>query len=301
VRGIDVERRFGFRGCIMVALGCLTLGLVPLLVLFAQRHFARRLDEFGIETRSGRRIAWNEFTSIKRAQSSLRTGVGGRVVGRSTFSDDLYSLPAHEFLSDEYLLESPKGRVSVPLHFWWVANGEALRAFTLTHLPPHLLSDVKRDLPSSAPGRGAWASLVFFMVVGALPIVSALQELHTQCELARSGVSGRARVTSHRIYILHSQQKPTTLYYLTVEYTPTKVGVPQRVERVVDQELYDQMVDGDAIDIRYLPDDRGTLMIVGHTHPDWAILAYYTPMYLAFFGLIGYLNWPGKRRASEAR
>jgi len=145
MRGLDVERRSGFLGWTILALGCLTLGFVPLLLRFGQRHFARRLDEFGIEARSGRRIAWNEFTSIKRAQSSLRTAVGGRVVPRCTFSDDLYSPPAPGIQSDEYLLESPKGRVSVPLQFWWVANGEALREFTLTHLPPHLLSDVKRS------------------------------------------------------------------------------------------------------------------------------------------------------------
>lgn len=128
---IEVELRPGVPGCVTTSLGCLTLGLVPVMMRWNERHFARRMDQFGVETRSGKRIAWSEFTRIRRAQ--------GRLAGRRlqvNYSDDLYSPRAHA-LSDEYLLESPRGRVSVPL--WRAVNGDAVRTFTLAHLPPHLL------------------------------------------------------------------------------------------------------------------------------------------------------------------
>jgi hypothetical protein len=48
------------------------------------------MDETGVITRGGLRVAWNEFTSIKRVRGHLQA------------------------LSDEYLLQSPKGRVSLP-------------------------------------------------------------------------------------------------------------------------------------------------------------------------------------------
>ena len=131
---IEVQLRPGVPGWVMMPLGCLTLGLVPLLTRWGERRFARRMDESGVETRSGKRIAWSEFTSIKRAQGF----VGRRV--RMSISDDLYSPRTHA-ASDEYLLESPKGRVSVP--FWRAANGDAVREFTLAHMPPHLLPQRK--------------------------------------------------------------------------------------------------------------------------------------------------------------
>lgn len=128
---IEIQLRPGVPGCVTVLLGCLSLGLVPLMMRWNERHFARRMDQSGVETRSGKRIAWSEFTRIRRAQ--------GRLAGRRlqvNYSDDLYS-PRARALSDEYLLESPRGRVSVPL--WRAVNGNAVREFTLAHLPPHLL------------------------------------------------------------------------------------------------------------------------------------------------------------------
>jgi hypothetical protein len=134
---IEVQLRPGVPGCVTMPLGCLSLGLTPLLMRWGERHFARRMDQLGVETRSGQKIAWSAITSIKRAQGIV--GPGRRVL-RVNVSDDLYSPTTHA-TSDEYWLESPQGRVSVP--FWRVVNGDAVRTFTLAHMPPHLLPPKK--------------------------------------------------------------------------------------------------------------------------------------------------------------
>lgn len=130
---IEVQLRPEVPGCLTLLLAGLSLGLVPILMRWNERHFARRMDEDGVTTRGGRRIAWSEVTAIRRAQGIVRPG---RRVLEVRYTDDLYTR-ASRVTSDEYLLESPKGRVSVP--FWRAANGEALRAFTLEHVPAHLL------------------------------------------------------------------------------------------------------------------------------------------------------------------
>jgi hypothetical protein len=116
---IEVELRPGVSGCVTAPLGCLSLGLVPLLMRRGERHMARRMDDAGIETRGGTRIAWNELTSIRRIQTRIKGST----------------------MSDEYILTSPKGRVSVPI--WRVANADEVRAFTLSHVPPNLLSEAR--------------------------------------------------------------------------------------------------------------------------------------------------------------
>lgn len=130
---IEVDLRPGVSSWVSAPLGCLSLGLIPLLTRSAERHFARRMDDLGVETRAGKRVGWSEFTSIKRAQGIV--GSGRRVL-RVNVSDDVYSPTTHA-TSDEYWLESPKGRVSVP--FWRATNGDAVREFTLAHLPSQLL------------------------------------------------------------------------------------------------------------------------------------------------------------------
>jgi hypothetical protein len=116
---IEVQLRPGVSGCVTGPLGCLSLGLVPLLIRSGERHMAKQMDDAGIETRGGTRIAWNEFTSVRRVQ--------GRMKGNT--------------LSDEYILTSPKCRVSVPI--WRTINAEEVRAFTLSHVPPNLLSETR--------------------------------------------------------------------------------------------------------------------------------------------------------------
>ena len=49
---IDVQLRPGVSGCVTVPLGCMTLGLFPLLRKMGERHFILRMDDDGVETRA---------------------------------------------------------------------------------------------------------------------------------------------------------------------------------------------------------------------------------------------------------
>lgn len=109
---IEVQLRPGVGGCVRYPLGCLTLGLFPVLTRYAERHFIRRMDETGVETRGGKRIGWNEFTRMQRVATTM--GGGG-------------------YLSDEYQLHSPRGRVSLPM--WRAENGQEALNFALARLP----------------------------------------------------------------------------------------------------------------------------------------------------------------------
>lgn len=108
---VEVQLRPALRGCVRYPIGCLTLGLYPLLTPMMERHFIRRMDEDGVETRGGKRIAWHEFTRVRHVIGTMKGGT----------------------LSDEYLLESPKGRVSLP--FWRAANAREALDYALAHVP----------------------------------------------------------------------------------------------------------------------------------------------------------------------
>jgi hypothetical protein len=111
---IEVQLRPGVHGCVSVPLGCLTLGVMPLLVRQGEGHFIRRMDEAGIETRNGKHVAWGEIGRAQRTTSRIGTSGGT--------------------LSDEILLYGPSGRVSLPL--WRTVNAEEALSFLLAHLPP---------------------------------------------------------------------------------------------------------------------------------------------------------------------
>jgi hypothetical protein len=112
---IEVQLRPGVHGCVTMPLGCLSLGLVPFLMRRGEGHFIRRMDDEGVETRAGKRIAWSEFTRIQRVRSTM--GGGGT-------------------LSDEYQLTSPRGRVSLPL--WRTVNAQETLEYALARLPANL-------------------------------------------------------------------------------------------------------------------------------------------------------------------
>ena len=116
---MEVRLRRVPNGCIYWPLTLMTLGLFALLKSMGERHFIHQMDEAGVLTRGGTRINWNEFTSIERWQSKM---------SRSA------SAPA---LSDEYLLKSSKGKVSLPL--WRTENAQEARDNLFEHLPRHLL------------------------------------------------------------------------------------------------------------------------------------------------------------------
>jgi len=111
---MDVRLRQQPSGCIYWPLTLMTLGLFALLKSMGERHFIRQMDETGVLTRGGRRIAWNEFTSIERWQGKMKRNV----------------------LSDEYLLKSPKGKVSLPT--WRAENAQEAKDYLFQHLPPGL-------------------------------------------------------------------------------------------------------------------------------------------------------------------
>ena len=68
---IEVDLRAATPGCVRYPLGCMTLGLVPLLTRNAEGRFIRRMDDAGVETRRGKRIAWSAFTKATRMSSTM--------------------------------------------------------------------------------------------------------------------------------------------------------------------------------------------------------------------------------------
>ena len=100
-------------GCLIAILTVVTWGLYPLLRRLGERHFIRHMDDEGVETRSGKRIGWGEFTSCRRV--ALKTGAGVR-------------------MSDECLLRSPKGTVSLPL--WRAEDPAGALSYLTERVPP---------------------------------------------------------------------------------------------------------------------------------------------------------------------
>jgi hypothetical protein len=93
----------------------MSFGLVPLLISMGERHFIRHMDAAGVITRGGKHIAWNEFTGISRTKGTMEGIV----------------------LSDEYLLQSARGKVSLPA--WRAENAKEAMDFLLRHLPSSTL------------------------------------------------------------------------------------------------------------------------------------------------------------------
>ena len=87
---------------------------------WGERHFIQEMDDTGVLTRGGTRISWNEFKALERWQTKMSA----------------YGKP----LSDEYLLKSPKGKVSLPL--WRTKNAKEARKYLIGHLPPNVLESI---------------------------------------------------------------------------------------------------------------------------------------------------------------
>lgn len=111
---MEVRLKSSMPGCLFWPLAICSLGLVPLLIGSGERHFIGLMEPWGVTTRGGKRIAWNEFTRLERRQGTMKGAV----------------------LSDEYLLQSPKGNVSLPL--WRTVNAQEARDFLFQHAPPSL-------------------------------------------------------------------------------------------------------------------------------------------------------------------
>src|SRR5215470_11119327 len=107
-------------GCVYWPLVIMTFGMVAVLISRGERHFIRKMDETGVWTRGGKRVGWSEFTRIERVRGAMRLPHVGKVD-----------------LSDEFMLSSPQGRVSLP--FWRVENAREASEYFFRHLPPNLL------------------------------------------------------------------------------------------------------------------------------------------------------------------
>ena len=111
---MEVRLRREPGGCVYWPLTLMTFGLFALLKSMGERHFILRMDTEGVLTRGGKRIAWNQFAGIVHSQGVM----GGTV------------------LSDEYILKSSKGKVSLPA--WRAENAKEATDYLLQHLPPEL-------------------------------------------------------------------------------------------------------------------------------------------------------------------
>jgi hypothetical protein len=112
---MEVRIRRGARGCVYWPVVIMTFGLAAVLLPLGERHFIKEMDETGVLTRGGKRIAWNEFTSVERWQRKKGSFV----------------------ISDEYLLKSPRGSVSLPT--WRTEHAQEAVNYLFQHLPPHLV------------------------------------------------------------------------------------------------------------------------------------------------------------------
>jgi len=109
---MEVTLRAPLPGCLIALVSVMTLGLYPILRRTAERRFIRRMDDAGIETRGGARIAWRDIDGVRH--------VIGKVEGVTR--------------SDEYLIHAGKRTISLPL--WRIENAAAARDFLVSRLPP---------------------------------------------------------------------------------------------------------------------------------------------------------------------
>jgi hypothetical protein len=93
----------------------MTFGVFSLLVSMGERHFIRSMSPQGVITRGGKHIAWNEFTGVTHTRGTMEGVV----------------------LSNEYILKSPRGKVSLPT--WRTENAQEARDYMLKYLPSQLL------------------------------------------------------------------------------------------------------------------------------------------------------------------
>lgn len=99
-------------GCMNIVLAILTLGIYPLAGWITTRSWPKSVDEQGLVTRGGARIAWNEFTKVTK----VITKVGGSGPG-----------VVH------YELSHAKGKVVVA--DYRLENGEQVFNYVWNHLP----------------------------------------------------------------------------------------------------------------------------------------------------------------------
>lgn len=97
-------------GCLKVFLGVVTLGVAPLMGWLTERKWPKSVDEQGLVTRGGTRVAWNEFTKVTK----VITKVGG---GQT----------------EHYEMAYPQGKVVVAAYR--LVDGQQILNYILQRLP----------------------------------------------------------------------------------------------------------------------------------------------------------------------
>jgi len=99
-------------GCANIFLSLVTLGIYPLMAWLNLRGWPHAVDEQGLVTRAGSKIAWNEFTKITKVITRI-----GRTGATTT----------------HYELQSPKGKVVVAPYR--LEDGDKVFDYVWQHLP----------------------------------------------------------------------------------------------------------------------------------------------------------------------
>ena len=97
-------------GCLKVFLGVMTLGVAPLMGWLTERKWPKSVDEQGLVTRGGTRVAWNGFTKVTK----VITNVGG---GQT----------------EHYEMAYPQGKVVVAAYR--LVDGQQILNYILQRLP----------------------------------------------------------------------------------------------------------------------------------------------------------------------
>ena len=99
-------------GCLQIVLAVLTLGVAPLMAWLNQRQWPKLVDDQGLVSRGGSRIAWAEFTKITRVITNI-----GRSGGKT----------------EHYELRYPKGKIVVAEYR--LVDGEQVFDYIWQRLP----------------------------------------------------------------------------------------------------------------------------------------------------------------------
>ncbi len=111
-------KKIPLSGCLQVFLAVFTLGVAPLLISMGERNWPKLVDDQGLVTRGGKRIAWNEFTRVTKVVT--RIGAGGGT-------------------TEHYELRSKQGKVIVPTYR--LQDGAQVVDYIVNRLPESALQE----------------------------------------------------------------------------------------------------------------------------------------------------------------
>ena len=109
---MDVKIR-PLSGCLTIFLAVVTLGVAPLMQWINERGWPKQVDEQGLLTRGGKRIAWGEFTRVVKVHTQVTRGSSAGV--------------------EHFELFYPKGKVVVAVYR--LENGDNVFNYIWQRLP----------------------------------------------------------------------------------------------------------------------------------------------------------------------